>query len=440
MFPYKTLRTKASVYFASGFTLLWIICNMVLYYEFKKTVWNNFDKQMNARASLILNSTTINPRLVPLPQSGENFMIIHTDSYGTTDTLFMPPPKLLNTLQAERHIRLEEETSEGKLSIQYSIPSDEIYKSINKINYVFILAFIAELILAVAIGYWLSGKLIKPVKKVIQLADDTDLQNNTLLLEEPKDKDELKDLVTSFNRMLLRIREQSDLQKTFFASASHELRTPLSIMQTRLQILLHHNSLTGEVRKIYQDQLANVKRMAGMVNDFLLMGELQNGDMQVNKTTCDLSDIITTIIVKNKDRKNVRNLNFKISFIPSHVPFTVKADEDKLYIILNNLITNSLKYSPEASVIDISLHGTKENHMAIRIKNEIREGVTPDISAVKKSFYHSKPLNGEGAGLGLWIANKLSELNNFNLTLSIKGNTFEAVLHLCHTPPGSERQ
>lgn len=430
MFQYKTLQAKACIYFASGFTLLWVICNIVLYYEFQKTIWDNFDKQMNAQASLILNSTSIDPRLVPLPQIGENFMIVYNDFYGTSDTLFVPPPELLNKLQLERHIHLEAEISEGKLSIIYSIPSDGIDKSIRKINYIFSLAFIVEIILAVVIGYWLSRKLIRPVKNVIELADSTDLQNNTLLLEEPKGKDELKDLITSFNRMLLRIREQSDLQKTFFASASHELRTPLSIMQTRLQILLLDDETTAEAKKIYEEQLADVKRMVAMVNDFLLMSELQNGDMQVNKTECNLSDIITTIIARNKEQKNNRNLNFKISFIPSDGSFTVNADEDKLYMILHNLITNSLKYSPASSVIEILLQEIKKNHISICVKNDIREGITPEISMLKKSFYHSKPLKGEGSGLGLWIANKLSEISNFNLAVSIKDNTFEATLHL----------
>lgn len=430
MFQYKTLQAKACIYFASGFTLLWIICNTILYYEFQKTLWDNFDKQMNAQASLILKSTSVNPKLVPLPQSAENFMIMYTDFYGTSDTLFIPPQELFRKLQDERHIQLEEETSEGKLTIVYSIPSNGINKSITKINYIFILAFIVELILAIVIGHWLSRKLIHPVKNVIRLADSTDLQNNTLLLDEPNGKDELKDLVTSFNRMLLRIREQSDLQKTFFASASHELRTPLSIMQTRLQILLLDNETTREAKKTYQEQLTDVKRMIAMVNDFLLMSELQNGNMQVNQTECNLSDIITMILVQHKEKKTERNLKFKISFIPSDAFFTVKADEEKLYIILNNLITNSLKYSPSASVIRISLHKTKENHMVIHIKNDIREAITPDISTVKKSFYHSKPLNGEGSGLGLWIANKLSELNGFNLTVHIQDNIFEAILCL----------
>jgi len=433
MFQFKTLQTKACFYFSLGFSLLWIICNIILYFEFQKTIWNNFDNQMHTQATFILNSTSINPKIVPLPQNGENFTIIHTDLYGTSDTLFKPPLMLLNQLQTKRHIWLEDENSEGRLSILYSMPSDETEKSIHKINYVFILAFIIQLTLAVAIGYWLSRKLISPVKNVIKSADATDLQVNTELLKEPKGKDELKDLISSFNRMLLRIREQSELQKIFFASASHELRTPLSIMQTRLQILLHDSKVTNEAKRVYIEQLTDVKRMIRIVNDFLLMSELQNGDMQLNKTECDLCDMITTLIIQNKEKKEERNLAFKMTFIPPEGSFIFQSDKDKLYIILNNLITNSLKYSAKASVINIVIYENRESHVSISIKNEIRKDIIPDISTVKKSFYHSKPMKGEGSGLGLWIANRLSELNKFNLNIFIENNTFEAILHL-HTP------
>jgi len=385
---------------------------------------------MKFKASLIAKSTSINPKLVPLPDNGENFLIIYTDFYGTTDSLFIPPSDLLNQLLTERNIVTEDETSDGKITVIYSIPSNDIHKSIRKISYIFILAFIFEIILAVLLGYWISGKLIKPIKQVIQLADSTDLQNNTKLLTEFKNEDELKELITSFNRMLIRIKEQSDLQNTFFASASHELRTPLSIMQTRLQVLLLEKSISNEVKQAYTEQLTDVKRMISMVNDFLLLSELQNGNIQTARTECSLPDMLTTIISKNKEKRTERDLNFKISFTPVNESYCIEADEEKLYIILNNLIINSLKYSETNSIITIHLKKTETGQVVISISNKIIEGINPDLSAVKESFYHSKPRHGEGSGLGLWIANRLSELQNFTLSTSMSDGIFEVILYI----------
>lgn len=424
----KTIRIKACIYFASGFTLLWIICNTVLYLNFNQALWDNFDSRMRNRASLIANKTSINPRLVPLPEGGENFLMIYTDFYGTADTLFIPPPELLDRLQTERKVRVEEETEEGKLTIIYSMSSGKVEASIREIIFIFVGAFIFEIVLAILLGYWLSGKLLRPIRRIIKLADITNLHNNTQLLNEPESEDELTQLAVSFNRMLARIKEQSDLQNIFFASASHELRTPLSIMQTRLQVLLSGEQLSNDTKQVFQEQLTEVKRMIKMVNDFLLMSELQNRNMKVIKTECNLSDILTTIISQHKQKGIERGLNFKISFIPENESFSVMADEENLFIILSNLIINSLKYSPENGVIEILLEKAGSQNITLQIKNKIRSGINPDIAAVKNSFYHSKPSSVEGAGLGLWIANRLSEENGFTMSVSISGDLFEVFL------------
>ena len=430
-FRHKTLRIKACIYFVLAFTLLWIICNTALYVEFTKALWDNFDSQMKNKATLIANRTSINPRLVPLPESGENFLIVYTDFYETADTLFVPSEELLNRLLTERNVRIEEETEEGILHVVYSRPAHDVEKSIRKISSIFLIALFLELILAVLLGYWLSGKIIRPVKRIIELADITDLQNNTQLLHESEIENELKQLITSFNRMLTRIKEQSDLQNAFFASASHELRTPLSVMQTRLQVYLSDEQINEDTKQVFQEQLAEVKRMIKMVNDFLLLSELQNGNMETVKTECDLSEMLTTTISRNKEMGTERNLSFKISFIPANETFFVFVDEEKLSIVLNNLVINSLKYSQESSVIDILLEKADTGHVVISIKNKIRKEISPDISAVKQFFRHSRPPHVEGSGLGLWIANRLlEEMTGLKLSVSITEGVFEVAFGL----------
>jgi len=97
---------------------------------------------------------------------------------------------------------------------------------------------------------------------------------------------------------------------------------------------------------------------------------------------------------------------------------------------LNNLIINSLKYSQENAVIDILLKKTDTEHITVHIKNKIRKEISPDISAVKQSFYHSSPLHVESSGLGLWIANCLSEMNGFKLSVSSTEGVFDAVIDI----------
>jgi signal transduction histidine kinase len=423
-----TFRQKATLYFSLGFTLLWILCSIILFLQFKKTLWNSFEEQMRARASIVAERTSIDPRIVPLPQKDESYVIIFTDSY-LSDTLFVPPPIISRQMKSPKTIQTEYIKDEGVLIVQYSIPSTEVENAIRYIFTVILLVFLIGIGLSALLAYWLSGKIIKPVEQVINRANEVDIFHDIHLLPESENKDELCQMIVSFNRMLLRIKEQTEQQNTFFASASHELRTPLSIMQTRLQVLLQDKSINEDVKNSYNEQLQEVRRMIKMVNDFLLMSELQNGNVQIVKTECDLPEIIMDTLSSYKSRLEERKLQFRIMLNPEQEYFTVPADKDKLQIIINNLIGNALKYSQENSLIEIDLD--KGEDIILKVSNKIRNDIHPNNINPEKRFHYAKPLNGEGSGLGLWISNQLAVMQEFDFSVNVLDKiVFESTLKL----------
>ena len=398
---------------------------IVLYFQFENALLESFDEEMRMRASVVAGRTGVDPRIVPLPQQNENFIIIYDNTYFT-DTIFAPEGEM-NRISEQRHVQIEEAVDEGSLTVIYTIPSSKVDKTIHRLFVFMVFFLLAGIVMSVSFGYYLSGKIIKPVNQVINLANEADILNKTSLLNEPENNDELKQLIVSFNRMLLRIREQTERRNAFFAAASHELRTPLSIMQTRIQVLLQDESVSDETKTACGEQLKEVKRLSKMVNDFLLVSELQDHNIQVIKQKCQLPEIIEDIVSHYKAKSRERNLKFRISFIPENDSFCVTADNDKLQIILNNLINNSVKYSEENSVIEIELK--KEKTYFLSIKNKIRKDIHPEKIDLKKQFYHSKPLHGEGFGLGLWISNQLAIMQGVELSVNIiEKKQFEAKL------------
>lgn len=384
---------------------------------------------------MVARKTNTQPKIVPLPQGGESFTILYTGSQGT-DTLFAPatvpftyPPGSDSIISSKgwRAIRIHEELeSGGSLQVIFALPSSGMDAKIKELTALLLILLPVGVLLAFVLSYWLSSKLLRPVKQVIQLANATNLTNNIELLPEPESENELKELVMSFNRMLFRIKDQFGRQTAFFASASHELRTPLAIMQTRLQVLLKNaDPATAE---LYNEQLKEVQQLIKTTNDFLLLGELRAGNMQVKKAACNVSDVLMEKIAACKGKVDEKNIVFKISYQPLEETYEVQADENKLQIIMGNLIDNAVKYSAETSPVEILLQKLHKN-LVIRITNKIRADINPQITDVKNEFYHSKPLHGEGFGLGLWIANQLAVLQDFEMYFSIKEKEyFEAVI------------
>lgn len=422
-----SLTGKITIYFTIGFTGLWILCNSLLFIEFRNTLWDNFDQQMLTQAKVVADNSNYDPKIVPLPQSNENYLVLYENDLGYIDSLFAPPKEIQQAILTARNVTYRAETdNDGEIIVVYTKSDEEVKDSIHRLDLIYYASLAMGTILAFVLSMWVAKKILKPIKQLAKIADTTDLKANPTLLEVPKSNDELKQLIIAFNRMLLRIKEQSDLQNTFFASASHELRTPLSIMQGQLQILMQDPSTTVQDQAIFKNQLTEVKRLVRTVNDFLLMSELLNNKVNLTIQEVDLSDILTSILSSYQNKAKDRQLKFKLSMEPLGSCFVISSDYDKVYTIFFNLVGNAIKYAPENSLVSILVNNDSQS-TSIQIENKIDHPIA-NLSALQNSFYHSKPLKGEGSGLGLWIVNQLCEILHCHFEISQSDSVFQATI------------
>jgi signal transduction histidine kinase len=418
------LRTRSAIYFTLGFSFIWTLLSVFLAYKVENFLLDAFDDQLMSQAELVAQKTSVEPRIVPLPQ-GEELFSIYYDNYRKIDTLYATPKiKRLENPESNnkkwRSVTFKRNLENGgSLIVNYYLPADPIYSKINAFHKILLTVLFFGIVIAFLIANWLAKKLLKPINKIIAIANTVDLHGIPQSIKEPKTNDELKEIINSFNKMIARIKEQTDKQQTFFASASHELRTPLSIMKARLQVSLNEPKIDLEQKENLIAQLYEVERLNKMINDFLLMAELQNGMVKAIKSKHNLSDILEASISGLKHKATEKNLAILINFKPIDGYFEVYTDSERLVIIVKNLLENAIKYARVKSKIDIEIE--QKDALIFRISNKIREDINPVISDIKNRFYHSKPLNGEGFGLGLWIANQLSEQLDIYLNLQIDG-------------------
>ena len=160
--------------------------------------------------------------------------------------------------------------------------------------------------------------------------------------------------LTAFTGVVLDVTEQKadDQRKNdFIAMVSHELKTPLTSLNGYLQILemKAKNSgdtfLSGTLLKSVQQ----VKKMTTMINGFLNVSRLEAGKIQVDKQRFDMASL-----VKEVEDESLAMINtHKIEFSPAIETFVI-ADRDKIGQVLNNFISNAVKYSPVDSTIQVA--------------------------------------------------------------------------------------
>src|SRR5262249_38049694 len=109
-------------------------------------------------------------------------------------------------------------------------------------------------LLASLLGYWLSGRSLAPVDRIIRTAEQIGVENLSRRLEVPKPRDELRRLTETLNAMLGRIETSFRRITQFTADASHDLRTPVAVMRTTAEIALRRPRTEAE----YRDALARI--------------------------------------------------------------------------------------------------------------------------------------------------------------------------------------
>lgn len=197
--------------------------------------------------------------------------------------------------------------------------------------------------------------------------------------------------------------KELDTAKTnFIATISHELKTPLSSSDFSLKLLEDERvgTLTPEQKELVQSMKNDNQRLLRILSELLDMSQVESGRMQLNIRDISVYDIITKAEQSVSNAVKEKNLAVKKE-IEENLPL-VKADAEKIPWVLNNFLTNAIKYSPEnGSLIIKAAH--KETFIEISVRDF---GIGIDESFQTKIFdrYFKVPGTKEKKGTGLGLA------------------------------------
>lgn len=407
---YKGLRFRFGLSFGLLFFIVLMAFAVVLYKKIQHELQQEFQSRLYAGAELVLQKTSVDPVVVPLPQANEQFELIYSTN-SQSDTLYSNLPYSTTTSRSIRSAKTFD--TGGQLRIQYGLPDDQLRQSLaswQRLLFIYLpLSFFCSLVF----GYTLSGVLLRPIRQIIRKASASSLQSDIQLLPEPTTNDELHQLTEALNRMLQRIKFQLAEQNAFFASASHELRTPLSIMLTELQVI-ENASLSPEMQTVVQNQRAEVERLIKLVNDFLLMSQLKADALNPQEAVVDLLECCMIVITRLQAKAKVQGQRFRLSALPEEEEFLVRADQQQLESILTNLLDNATKYGRVDSVIHVHL-AIESNAIRLSINNETDSTIEAPSQLGSRFYREGSYL--QGFGLGLWIVRQLVKKNSGNIRI-----------------------
>ena len=274
-----------------------------------------------------------------------------------------------------------------------------LYSGLQKATYAQIVLGFVALLIASAIGYYMAGRALIPLK------------------------------------------EAYDKQKQFAADASHELRTPLAVVMASADLLLADPSIKEPfLRQVLEDLKSEVKKMTNLVSDLLMVARSDNNALKVKIQRLDLIEILKQVIrtmTPIAEKKNIRLTGENFTKV------LINADEQRIKQLAIILVDNAIKYTPQGGAVVVRLESF-DNVRAVFAVMDSGIGIAPeDLDKVFERFYRvdkarSREMGGNGLGLAIAaeivkihdgkisVASKLGEGTKFTVELKVnpkRGNT-----------------
>lgn len=211
-----------------------------------------------------------------------------------------------------------------------------------------------------------------------------------------------KELVDSLEKE----RDLGILKSRFVSIASHEFRTPLANILSSISLIQKYNtSETQDKRNIHIEKIKkNIHYLNGVLNEFLTVTRIEEGKFELKLSEFCLAEFLEELIDdSNPIKKTGQTIHISYN---QDLDFQIISDQSCLRYIMNNIISNAIKYSPENSKIEIGIQET-DIHFIISVSDEGIGIAEEELKFIFDIFFRgTNVLNIPGTGLGLNIVQK----------------------------------
>lgn len=224
--------------------------------------------------------------------------------------------------------------------------------------------------------------------------------------------------------------ELDESRRMFVSNVSHELNTPLTCIMGYTETILSYPEIDREEHdKFLEIVLSESERMKRIVSDLLVLSRLDNNSTKWNIEVFDLRKSVRHICEVMRGELEAHNHKVKFGFereLPS-----ISGDKQRLEQVIINIISNSIKYTPDGGEIDIVLTQIRGKRVRIKISDNGIGIPGEDIGHLFERFYRvekSRTQDAGGTGLGLAIAKEIVESHGGNISVESALNCGTSVI------------
>lgn len=251
-------------------------------------------------------------------------------------------------------------------------------------------------------GHSITKNVLYPIAEMTRMTKEIKAQNLNLRLNVTNAKDELKELVITFNSMMDRIENAYNKQNQFVSDASHELRTPISVIQGYARMLERWGKEDPEVLQESIEAIRNEsENMKELVDKLLFIARNDKDTLTLTKEKFSLSEMMDELVKETRMVDDQHNIDASVE-----QEIDIIADRNRIKQAMRIFVDNAQKYTEAGKTIEINLK--RDGNKAILSVRDEGCGISAeDLQSVFDRFFRadqSRDRNKGGHGLGLSIA------------------------------------
>jgi PAS domain S-box-containing protein len=213
-----------------------------------------------------------------------------------------------------------------------------------------------------------------------------------------------------------RLRELDRLKDEFISLVSHELRTPLTSIRGYLELLLDGGAgeLTADQRRLLAVVDRNSKRLMHLVGDLLFLAQVEAGKLALELSEIALNEVVAESVEAAKPIADEKGIELRVSL--DHAP-RMMGDRSRLAQVLDNLVSNALKFTPEGGSVDVRMSVEGDN-VVIEVADTGMGIAAAEQEHLFDRFFRSTEASEQaipGTGLGLTIVKAIVERHDGNI-------------------------
>jgi two-component system, OmpR family, sensor kinase len=264
------------------------------------------------------------------------------------------------------------------------------------------LAFAAGIVVAAALGWYLSRRITKPVLALAEAADEVAEGRYGVEVPVVPGGGEIGDLAERFRQMAARLKEADERERTFLMTVSHELRTPLTAIRGHIEALREGVAADEEAREESLNVvLAETGRLERLVGDVLDLAKLNARRFQVRREEVDMGRLIDGAFAAYAGEARRRGIDYRQDLDGRPV---IVSDGDRVLQIISNLLANAFRWTPDGGSIEVAMEA-RNGEVAVSVRDS-GPGIAPEER--ERIFRPFWTRDGRGTGLGLAIARELA--------------------------------